>query len=343
MSKPLLAVLKGEKPSHIPVWLMRQAGRYLPEYREIRKQAKTFLDLCYSPALASEVTLQPIRRFGFDAAIIFADILLVPHALGQNVSFETGEGPRLDPVRDLDGVRKLTMDRLLDRLSPVFETVRRTHRALPANTALIGFAGAPWTVATYMVEGGGSSDQKNAKLWAQREPDQFQQLIDLLTDATARYLCAQLEAGAEVIQIFESWASSLDDLEFERWSIAPTAKLVNLVRARYPEALIIGFPRGCGTKIEAYAKGIDLNALSVDWATPLRWVSDRIGDCIALQGNLDPIRLIAGGAALSQSVARILDEMTGRRFIFNLGHGILPETPLSHVEQMMSQIRSFQP
>lgn len=339
MSKPLLDVLQGKKPSRIPLWLMRQAGRYLPEYREIRKQARDFLDLCYSPALATEVTLQPIRRFGFDAAILFADILLVPHALGQNLRFEEGEGPVLDPVRDRAGLKALQSDAALGRLDPVYETVRRVRAALPAETALIGFAGAPWTVATYMVEGRGGADQRAAKLWALRDPEGFGALIALIERTTTVYLLAQIRAGAEVIQLFESWAGSLDAAGFEQWSITPTRRIVTEIQRHYPDIPVIGFPRGAGIKTKAYAEKTGITAVGLDWSIPLDWAVSTLAPMLALQGNLDPAVLVAGGETLAERTQAILDQTAGRRFIFNLGHGILPETPLEHVAALVAQLR----
>jgi uroporphyrinogen decarboxylase len=340
VSKPLLDVLQKRKPSRIPLWLMRQAGRYLPEYRQIRKQARDFLDLCYAPALATEVTLQPVRRFGFDAAILFADILLVPHALGQSLRFEEGEGPVLDPVKDRDALRRLqTVEAAARRLDPVYETVRRVRAALPDETALIGFAGAPWTVASYMVEGRGSTDQKAAKLWAMQDPEGFAALIGLIEEATVAYLSGQIEAGAEVIQLFESWGGSHDAAGFETWSIAPAARIVAALKRQHPDLPVIGFPRGAGVKAARYAEKTGIDALSLDWSIPLDWAVRTIPSETVLQGNLDPMALLAGGRALEERTDLILQETAGRRFIFNLGHGILPETPLGHVEALVCQLR----
>jgi uroporphyrinogen decarboxylase len=319
---------------------MRQAGRYLPEYREIRARARDFLDLCYAPALAAEVTLQPVRRFGFDAAILFADILLIPHALGQGLRFAEGEGPVLDPITSGTALVGLKPDAVAARLSPIMETVERVRTALPQETALIGFAGAPWTVATYMAEGHGSTEQKAAKIWSYRDPESFEALIDILVEATSRYLLAQIAAGVQVVQLFESWAASLDDKSFTRWSIAPTRRIVEAIKAVHPNVPVIGFPRGAGTKIKAYVEGTGVDAVSVDFGTPMGALADAVGPRTILQGNLDPIRLVAGGTALETGVRDILEGMGERPFVFNLGHGIVPETPLEHVSALIAQIRA---
>lgn len=339
MSKPLLDALQRKMPSQVPIWLMRQAGRYLPEYREIRARARDFLDLCYSPALAAEVTLQPIRRFGFDAAILFADILLVPHALGQNVRFAEGEGPILDPIRDMAALRALRPEASTARLDPVFETVRRVRASLPPETALIGFAGSPWTVASYMAEGRGSADQRAAKLWALRDPAGFGALIDLLERATIAYLCEQIRAGVEAVQLFESWAGSLDAEGFGAFVVAPTRRIVGTLKSRHPDVPVIGFPRGAGVKIKAYAASTGIDAIGLDWSVPLDWARNEIDPAVTLQGNLDPIALLAGGAALTGRTDDILTAMRGRRFVFNLGHGILPDTPPEHVAALVTQVR----
>jgi uroporphyrinogen decarboxylase len=320
---------------------MRQAGRYLPEYREIRKRAKDFLDLCFSPALATEVTLQPIRRFGFDAAILFADILLIPHALGQKLRFEEGEGPVLEPVTDAAALKALQREAAPGRLDPIFETVRRARAALPPETTLIGFAGAPFTVASYMVEGHGSSDQKAAKLWALRDAQGFGALIRLIEDATISYLLGQVEAGAEVIQLFESWAGGLDTEGFQRWSVEPTHRIVAGLKRYHPNLPIIGFPRGAGVKIGTYAEETGVDGVSLDWSIPPTWAAAMLDPRVTLQGNLDPMALLAGGAMLEERTQHIVDAMRGRRFIFNLGHGILPETPPDHVAALVAQLRGM--
>ena len=331
-------VLDGERLSPPPIWLMRQAGRYLPEYRAVRAKAGSFLDLCFSPELASEVTLQPVERFALDAAILFSDILVVPHALGRRVAFVEGEGPRLDPI-DAAGIAALDMAGFADRTAPVMETVSRVRDSLGPRVSLIGFCGAPWTVATYMVAGKSTSDQFPARAMAAAEPALFQQLIDTLVEASAAYLIAQLRAGADVVQIFDSWAGMLGPDEFERWSIAPTARIVALVRGAVRSARIIGFPKGVQFGLERYVRETGVGGISVDWTVPLDIARDRLQPLVAVQGNLDPAVLVAGGAGLDQAVDRILAELAGGRFIFNLGHGIVPETPIPHVEQVIARVR----
>ncbi len=317
---------------------MRQAGRYLPEYRAVREQAGSFLDLCFNPIHATEVTLQPIRRFGFDAAILFSDILVVPHALGRKVWFVEGEGPRLEPL-DSKGVDALPREIDHFRLVPVYETVRRVKAALPDNVTLIGFCGAPWTVATYMIAGQGTTDQAPARLFAYREPDSFARLIDLLAAASADYLVRQLEMGAEVVQIFDTWAGVLPSDEFERWSIEPTRAIVERVRAHVPSAKIIGFPRGAGTNLMRYVERTGVDAVGLDWTVDLGFVREAVQSRVPVQGNLDPLVLRAGGPALDRAVDRIVTLLAGKPFIFNLGHGILPDTPIAHVEQMLARVR----
>ena len=337
--KPLLRALKGESCDPPPIWLMRQAGRYLPEYRKVRAQAGSFLDLCYTPELAIEVTLQPIRRFGFDASILFSDILVVPHALGQSVGFEEGSGPRLDPLQSVEDIGRLSREGALERLAPVLETVRGLSAALPKEVTLIGFAGAPWTVASYMVEGGSSRDFLLAKGWAFRDPEGFGQLIDLLVDATVDYLDAQVTAGAEVLQIFDSWASALPAVAMRRWSLEPIKRIVSGVKARHPEVPVIVFPRAVGIGYETFARSCGADALSLDSTVPLDWAAEALGGSVVLQGNLDPVVLLSGGAELRESVGEILGAMRGRAFVFNLGHGILPQTPVEHVEELIALVR----
>ena len=321
-----------------PLWLMRQAGRYLPEYRAIRSQAASFLDFCYSPKATVEATLQPIRRFGFDAAILFSDILVIPDALGQRVSFESGEGPRLDPIGDAKGVRALHETIDLDHLAPVLETVARLKQDLPRDTPLIGFCGAPWTVASYMIAGKGTPDQAPARLFAYREPDLFQQVIDKLVAASITYLCKQVETGVDAVQIFDTWAGVLPAGAFERWCVAPITAIVKGVRAAHPDIPVIVFARGAGPRLIGLEAATGANALGIDTAVDPVWAAQALPKTTVLQGNLDPLALIAGGAALDEAVARILGAVRGRPHIFNLGHGILPETPIAHVERLVALV-----
>jgi uroporphyrinogen decarboxylase len=336
--KPILRVLRGTAVEPRPIWLMRQAGRYLPEYREVRAKAEDFLKLCLDPDLATEVTLQPIRRFGFDAAIVFADILLVPHALGQRVWFAEGEGPKLEPF-DVGLLKRLNPARVRSTLAPVFDTVSRTKAELPSKTALIGFAGAPWTVATYMVAGGGSQDSAAARLFARRRPQEFADLIACLVEATSDYLVAQFEAGAEVLQIFESWAGTVAADHVHPFSIDPIRRIIARVRTKAPTIPMIVFPRGAGENYPRYAEtGAD--AISLDPHTSPKWIRTRLPSHVVLQGNLDPLVLIAGGDALAAAVERLLDETQGTPHIFNLGHGIRPETPVEHVHELVNLVRA---
>ena len=337
MAKPLLDLIKHSQiPAVPPIWLMRQAGRYLPEYRRVREQAGGFLNLCYTPALAEEVTLQPIRRFGFDAAIVFADILLVPHAMGQELWFETGEGPRLTPV---SSGADLTLKGAREHLSPVSQTLSRLTQSLPADTTLIGFAGAPWTVATYMIAGRGTPDQAPARALARTQPEKFQEIIDMVVAVTIDYLADQIDAGADIVQLFESWAASLQGEELERWCVRPVAQIVDGLRARGLQTPIIGFPRGAKTPLGDYAQKTHCDVLGLDTAVDRRAVGDACGADIVLQGNLDPQILVAGGGELDAAVDAILQDFANRRFIFNLGHGILPQTPPEHVAQLVARVR----
>lgn len=329
----------GEAITPPPVWLMRQAGRYLPEYRATRKTAGSFLDLCYNPALAAEVTLQPIRRYGFDASILFADILVVPDALGQRVTFAEGEGPRLDPIRDVAALSRLSLSNTGEKFGRVCETVQRLRQDLPRETALIGFCGAPWTVATYMVEGRGSTDQGEARGWAYRDPAGFSQLIDVLTEASITYLIGQIKAGADVIQIFDSWAGSLADNQFQKWVVLPTARIVKALKVAYPHVPIIGFPRGAASQLSHFVDKTDVDGVSCDTSCPLSVMQSVADHGAVAQGNLDPLLLVAGGDALDRRVDEILEAMRGRRFIFNLGHGIVPETPPEHVARLVERVR----
>ncbi len=337
--KPVLAVLEGERPAVLPIWMMRQAGRYLPEYREVRANAGSFLDLCFTPELAAEVTLQPIRRFHFDAAILFSDILVIPHALGQPVTFEVGEGPRLEPLGDAAGLDRLRKSLDHDVLAPVYETIGRVRAAMPADVTLLGFCGAPWTVATYMVAGRGTDNQAPARLFAYRDPTGFARLIDRLVQASADYLVRQLAAGAEAVQIFDTWAGVLPPEEFARWCIAPVAAIVRQVRQAVPDARIIAFPRGAGSQLAGFVEEVPVNAVGLDWAVDRVFVRDRIQSRVAVQGNVDPLALLAGGAALDRAVDAALGAFADGPFIFNLGHGILPETPIAHVSQMVARVR----
>jgi len=335
----LLRVFAGEPRWPPPIWLMRQAGRYLPEYRAARETAGGFLKLCYTPELAAEVTLQPIRRYGFDAAILFSDILVVPDALGQKVEFVEGEGPRLEPIRSQAEIARLNVSATRSRYEPVFATVSRVRQELPRDTALIGFCGAPWTVATYMVGGQGSTDQAEARAWAYRDGEGFQRLIDLLVDTSADYLCGQVAAGADVLQIFDSWAGSLPDDQFERWVVAPTRVLVDRVKAKHPEVPIIGFPRGAGVQAADYVERTGVDGVGCDTAMPLAFIAENLADKAVVQGNLDPLLLVAGGEAMERRVEAILTALAGKRFIFNLGHGIVPQTPPENVARLVERVR----
>lgn len=334
----LMRVLSGETLEVPPIWLMRQAGRFLPEYRAVRTKAPNFLAFCYDPDLAVEVTLQPIRRFGFDASIIFSDILVIPDALGQRVRFVEGEGPRLDPLALAD-VGQLSLDRLERHLAPVYEAIRRVRADLPPEVTLLGFAGAPWTLATYMTAGRGSPDQAVPRRIAYGDPEGFDRLIALLVEAVSRHLVAQLDAGADAVQIFDSWAGALDQTGFEAWSMAPTAAIVENVRKARPGARIIGFPRGGGAYLGAYAATTGVDAVGLDWSVPFT-AARQLPDHVAVQGNLDPMRLVAGGRGLDAAVDRILDAFEDRPFIFNLGHGVTPETPIENVERVVARVRA---
>jgi len=337
MKRIMLDALKGEAVSPPPLWMMRQAGRYLPEYRETRRRAGSFLDLCYDPDFAVEVTLQPIERFGFDAAILFSDILVVPHALGRDLRFEEGRGPLMSPIT-VAGIASLETEKFHVNLEPVYETVRRLRAALPEETTLLGFCGAPWTVATYMIAGHGTPDQAPARLFAYREAQAFRALLDLLADQSAAYLVRQIESGADAVQIFDSWAGVLDEACFETFCVAPVARIVRQVRAQYPHVPIIGFPKGAGALYANYRQSTGVDALGLDWTVPLASARE-FQKAGAVQGNLDPLRLVAGGQALTEGVDAILKGLGGGPLVFNLGHGILPETPVAHVEEMVRQVR----
>ncbi len=333
----LLAVLKGETFDVPPVWLMRQAGRYLPEYRELRAQKGGFLELAYDSDAACEITLQPIRRFGFDGAILFSDILVVPHAMGQDLWFEAGEGPRLAPKLAGSDWRDLSPQP--QRLDPVYETIRKVKAALSPETTFLGFAGSPWTVATYMVAGQGSKDHEAARGMAYRQPIEFGALIDAITAQTVDYLSKQIEAGVDAVQLFDSWAGSLSPAQFERWVIAPNAAIVKGIKARHSDTPIIGFPKGAGAKLVDYAKGVGADAIGLDETIDPAWANANLPAGLPVQGNLDPLALLAGGEALENAVARVLSALKGRPHIFNLGHGIGQHTPIAHVEKLLSLVR----
>ncbi len=335
--RPLLAVLRGERRDPPPVWLMRQAGRYLPEYRALRADKGGFLELVHDSAAAAEVTLQPLRRFGFDGAILFSDILVIPHALGQDLSFEAGEGPRLAPPL-LDGVLA-GLEAAPARLAPVYRTVELVRAQLAPETTFLGFAGAPWTVATYMVAGQGSKEQAAARRLAYADPRAFGTLIDAIVAATVEYLAGQVAAGVDAVQIFDSWAGSLSPAQFEDWVIEPTARIVAALRARCPTVPIIGFPKGAGGKLAAYARGTRVDAIGIDETVDPIWADSVLPAALPVQGNLDPLALIAGGAALDAAIDRIRAAFAQRPHVFNLGHGILPDTPLVHVGQLLARVR----
>jgi len=339
VNKPLLDVLDHRRRTPPPVWMMRQAGRYLPEYRAVRERAGDFLKLCFTPEFAVEVTLQPVRRFGFDAAILFSDILVIPHALGQSVWFVAGEGPRLDPITDRQGVARLTAEIDQGVLAPIYETIRQVKADLSPQVALLGFCGAPWTVASYMIAGQGTPDQAPARLFAYGNPEVFAALIEKLVDASASYLIEQLRAGVDAVQIFDTWAGVLPPGEFCRWSLEPTQRIIAKVRRQMPDAKMIGFPRGIGAGLVRYVEEVPVDAVSLDWTTDLVFARDQIQVRMPVQGNLDPLALVAGGAALDRAVDEILAALADGPFIFNLGHGILPQTPIAHVEQMLARVR----
>ena len=338
-AKTLLRALAGEALPLPPVWLMRQAGRYLPEYRALRQQAAGFLDLCFSPERAAEVTLQPIRRFGMDAAILFSDILVVPYALGRAVTFREGEGPVLEKLTTREEAAALELDGMLDRLEPVYVTVERVKVALPPETALIGFAGAPWTVATYMVEGGTSRDFAAVKRWALADPESFDVLLNRLAEATAVHLSAQIDAGAEVVQLFDSWAGLLPEAAFRRCVIVPTRRIVAELRERHPRVPVIGFPRGAGLMYRAYVQETGISAVGLDSAVPCEIAHRTLQSVVPVQGNLDPMLLLAGGTAMEEAVAAIRASFAGGPFVFNLGHGVLPDTPVEHVAHLVELLR----
>lgn len=337
MTKALLNVLNGDRPATPPMWLMRQAGRYLPEYRALRAEKGGFLALATDPHAAAEVTLQPIRRFGFDGAILFSDILMVPWALGQELTFGPGEGPRLSPPlvdHPLGDLR-----RAADRLDPVYATVRRVKADLPADVTFLGFAGSPWTVATYMVAGHGSRDQGETRGFAYRSPAAFEAIVEAIAAMTVDYLSGQIEAGVEAVQLFDSWAGSLSPEQFDRWVIAPNTRIVKALKARHPHVPVIGFPKGAGGKLAAYATQTGVDAIGLDETVDPVWADAVLPKGMPVQGNLDPLALEAGGDALARGADRVLAAFRDRPHIFNLGHGIGQHTPIAHVEQLVARVR----
>ena len=334
---PLLAVLRGERRERPPVWLMRQAGRYLPEYRALRAEKGGFLAMCYDPAAAAEVTLQPIRRFGFDGAILFSDILVIPHAMGQDLWFEAGEGPRLAPPLT-DGLFA-ELNHAAERLRPIYETVRRVVAELPPHVTMLGFAGSPWTVATYMVAGAGSKDQGAARRLAYRDPKAFAGLLAAIANLTVDYLIGQIDAGVQAVQLFDSWAGSLAPEEFRRWVIGPNRTIVERLHHLRPGTPIIGFPKGIGEKLPEYARETGVDALGLDETIDPAWAHSVLPEGMPVQGNLDPLALVAGGEALESATARIISALRERPHVFNLGHGILPDTPVEHVGRLLEQVR----
>lgn len=337
--RKIMSVLNGKTVTPPPIWLMRQAGRYLPEYRKTRATAKGFLDLCYTPDLAVEVTMQPIRRFGFDAAILFSDILVIPDAMDRNVRFVEGEGPRLDPI-DEDAIGRLVLPDIGQHLRPVLETVGRLRAGLPAETTLLGFCGAPWTIATYMIAGQGTPDQAPARLFAYRHPKSFAKLLSVIAEASVEYLIAQIDAGADAVQIFDSWAGVLGDREFEAFAVKPVRRIIDAVRAARPNAKVIAFAKGAGYNLKHYRAGTAADAIGLDWTVPLDFAAELQKDG-PVQGNLDPLLMVAGGSALEDGIDRILDRLGHGPLIFNLGHGITPEADPENVTRLVRRVRSF--
>ena len=337
--KPILQVLAGEKTPCPPIWLMRQAGRYLPEYREIRSTSESFMKFCFNPKLASQATLQPIERFGFDAAILFSDSLVMPEALGQKVSFEQGEGPRLEPISSPEEMNRILEHADMNVLNPVFETIDRVKAKLPSRVALIGFCGAPWTVSTYMIAGRDTPDQAPARLFAYRHPREFRALIDRLIRASVDYLELQVQAGVEVVQIFDSWAGVLPADELEEWSFKPMTAIASELKRRCPGIPVIAFPRGVGSHLVKFSESAEFDALSLNTAEDPAWVASNVQIRKPVQGNLDPLALLAGGDALRFSIRNILENFAQGPHIFNLGHGILPSTPIEHVELLVREVR----
>ena len=339
-TKPFLRALRGEAVKPAPFWLMRQAGRYLPEYRELRKTAANFLDFCYTPELAIEATLQPLRRYHMDAAILFSDILVIPDGLGQSVAFREGEGPVLEALESADDFEKLDVDGVVERLEPVFRTVSGVASQLDDKTALIGFAGAPWTVALYMIEGRGGTEGGKIRNWAASRPDEFGQLIDILCEATSRYLIRQIEHGAEALQLFDSWAGLLPETGFRKWIIEPNRRIVDKIREAHPNVPIIGFPRNAGVLYRDFVRETGVNGVSIDASVPLAWAASELQSVCTVQGNLDNHILLSGGEILDSETNRILDQLSDGPFIFNLGHGVMPPTPPEHVGRVAELIRA---
>jgi len=344
VKKPILQALNKEKTSTVPLWLMRQAGRHLPEYREVRSSTNNFLDFCYNPELASKVTLQPVSRYGVDAAILFSDILVIPHALGQNVSFVPGSGPVLEPITNINEIKKLNINDINVKLSNIYKTVSTVKKAINNNfktTALIGFAGSPWTVATYVIEGGSSKDYMNTKTWSYSSPKEFSLLIDILVDATVEYLNQQIEHGVEVIQLFDSWAGVLSESQFTNWVIKPTKIIIDTVRKKHPNIPIIGFPRGAGILYKNFVIETGVDCISIDPSVPINWAAKHLQSECAVQGNLDNLSLLIGNKNTDNEVIKILNGLSNGPFIFNLGHGILPTTPIENVNRLIKLVKGF--
>ncbi len=339
-NKKIINALKNIKNDVPPIWLMRQAGRFLPEYREVREHLGSFLNLCYSPKDAAEVTLQPVRRFGFDAAIIFSDILVIPDALGVDVSFVQGEGPKLSPIQSAQDIKKLDVDKVISHLNPVFEALKLTKEHLPESAALIGFAGAPWTVSTYMIEGGGSKDFSTTKKFVFENPKLYQELQEILIQATSLYLIEQIKSGAEVIQLFDSWSGVLAHEEFRDLVIKPAKKIVENIKKYSPDTPIIGFPKGAGFFYEEYIKEVPVDGVSIDYTVPLEWAAENLQPHVCVQGNLDPVILATSQELIRKRAREIKDILGNGRFIFNLGHGILPYTPIENVELLVDIVRN---
>ena len=340
MPGPLLRTLKGENLTRRPIWLMRQAGRYLPEYRALRAEKGGFLELVYDSEAAAEITIQPLRRFGFDGAILFSDILIVPYAMGQDLAFLVGEGPHLSP-RLLDS-RLDALRAVPERLSPIYQTVARVKTQLAPDKTLLGFAGSPWTVATYMVNGEGSKDQHETRALAYRDPVAFTAILDAIASVTIDYLAGQIAAGAEAVQLFDSWAGTLSPDQFDRWVIGPNARITAAIKRRFPQVPVIGFPKGAGEKLPAYAAGTGVDAVGVDETIDPAWAAKNLPAGLPVQGNLDPLLLLAGGEALENRARFILDCFADRPHVFNLGHGIGQFTPIEHVERLLAVVRGWE-